>query len=291
MRADLHLHSTASDGTLSPVELTELAAREGLDMIALTDHDCVDGFAAAREAGEKRGVRVLSGVELSCGKGKEVHVLGYGVDVRNETLLAFCRGKGQRRIERVKKMCAQLADAGKPVEFDRVLALAQNTVGRPHVARAMVEAGHVRSVKEAFDRYLTPGKPGFVPKTGIFVAEAIQVIEAAGGVAVLAHPMELKLSDMALESLVDEWTAQGLAGIEVYHPSAANNQAAFLERFARRKGLLVTGGSDYHGPAMRSGCLGEGVGRWTAVKSDVQALLAAISAKRANGERSTTKGR
>ena len=278
MKADLHLHTTASDGTLTPQELVAYAAREEFDLIAVSDHDSVDGVAAARSAGEALGVRVLTAVELSCGASKEIHVLGYGFDPKNGEMLDFCRARRENRVERTRKMCAQLAEAGKPISFDRVMELARGVVGRPHVARALLEAGHVSSVKDAFDRYLIPGKPGYVPKEDVKVADAVALINRAGGVAVLAHPMELKMGEMALEALIREWQTQGLAGVEVYHPSAQNNHAADLDRLARREGLLVTGGSDYHGPAVRESCIGEGLERWTAVDSDVRSLLARINA-------------
>lgn len=278
MKADLHLHTTASDGTLTPAELVQYAAGEGFGLIAVSDHDSVDGVAAAREAGRKLGVRVLTAVELSCGAQKEIHILGYGFDPENAAMRDFCRARRENRVERTRTMCAQLADCGKPISFDRVMELARGVVGRPHVARALLEAGHVSSVSDAFDRFLTPGKPGYVPKEDVKVADAVRLIESAGGAAVLAHPMELKMGEMALEALVHEWKGQGLAGIEVYHPSAANNHAAYLHRLAERENLLVTGGSDYHGPAVRDSRIGEGLERWQSVDGDVAALLARLSA-------------
>lgn len=278
MKADLHLHTTVSDGTLSPRELVAYAAREGFDLIAVSDHDSVEGVAAAREAGRALGVRVLTAVELSCGASKEIHVLGYGFDPEDRAMLDFCRARRENRIERTRKMCAQLAEAGRPISFDRVTELARGVVGRPHVARALLEAGHVSSVKDAFDRFLVPGKPGYVPKEDVKVADAVALIAQAGGVSVLAHPMELKMGEMALEALIGEWKTQGLAGVEVYHPSAANNHAAFLHGLARREGLLVTGGSDYHGPSVRESCIGEGLERWKTADEDIQKLMTKIKA-------------
>jgi len=276
MKADLHLHTTVSDGTRTPEEITALAAAQGFDHIALTDHDCVEGIAAAKKAGAELGVNVIPAVELSCGASREIHILGYGLDPRNEALNAYCARRRESRIGRCREMCALLARIGKPVGFERVLELSGGVVGRPHIARAMVEAGHVHSVREAFDRYLTPGKPGFVPRESVRAEEAIGVIRKAGGVAVLAHPMELKMGETSLLSLVAEWKEQGLAGLEVYHPSAANNHAAFLLRLARREGLLVTGGSDYHGETVRLAHIGEGLERWQTVGEDMQQLLERI---------------
>ena len=276
MKVDLHLHTTASDGMLAPDELVRMASAHGFSLIAISDHDCMDGISAARRAGEALGVRVLSAVELSCGAHREIHVLGYGVDPEHEALAAFCRLRRENRMQRAKEMCDRLTQAGWPVDFGRVAQMARGVVGRPHVARSLVEAGHATSVKAAFERFLSPGKVGYVPKEEVKVSHAISLIHQAGGAAVLAHPMELRMGEMALEALVHEWKGQGLDGLEVYHPSAPNNHAAYLERLARREGLLVTGGSDFHGAALRDSHIGEGLERWRTVEEDAAALLARI---------------
>lgn len=276
MKADLHLHSTASDGELTPKALLHCAAQEGFTLLALTDHDSVEGIAEAREAARECGIRLIPGVELSCGAQKEIHVLGYGFDTQNKGILAFCRARRAQREERAAQMVRQLCENGAPVSLDRVRELARGVVARPHVARALVEAGHASSVPDAFDRYLVPGRCGYVPKEDVKVADAVRLIGQAGGVAVLAHPMELKLGEAALASLIGEWKAQGLAGIEVFHPSAQNNHAAYLLHLARQEGMLVTGGSDFHGRGVRDSRIGQGLERWTGVEGDVQALLARI---------------
>ncbi|MBR5289238.1 MAG: PHP domain-containing protein [Clostridia bacterium] len=278
MKADLHLHTTVSDGTLTPEEIVRQAAAQGFEWIAVTDHDSVDGIAPAVEAGRRLGVHVIPAAELSCGTSREIHILGYGFNPQSEALRAYCSRRRESRIARAREMCALMTQCGKPVDFERVLELAGGVVGRPHVARALMEAGHVRSIREAFDRYLTPGKPGFVPRESVMAEEAIGAITKACGVAVLAHPMELRMGDAMIESLIGQWKEQGLGGLEVYHPSAANNQAAFLLRLARREGLLVTGGSDYHGETVRPSRIGEGLERWTTVKEDLQQLLERICA-------------
>ncbi|MDO5378525.1 MAG: PHP domain-containing protein [Clostridia bacterium] len=274
MKVDLHLHSTASDGTLTPRELVERAALERFDTLALTDHDSVEGIAEASETAAAYGVRLIAGAELSCGGQREIHVLGYGLDTRCEELLRFLGRLRAQREERAEKMAALLEQNGAPVSLARVRELARGVVARPHVARALVEAGHAASVAEAFERYLVPGKCAYVPKEDVKVAEAVSLIHRAGGAAVLAHPMELKLGMAALESLIGEWKAQGLDGIEVWHPSAAGNHAQALYALAAREGLLVTGGSDFHGPAVRESRIGEGVERWTTRETDLPALLA-----------------
>lgn len=276
IKADLHLHTTASDGVLTPEELVAKAAGEGFTHIAITDHDCMDGILPAREAAKDLGIQVIAGVELSCGAQKEIHVLGYGIDPKNAALAAFCRERVAQREARCEAMVRRLCELGKPVEMDRVRKLARGVMGRPHVARALLEAGHVSSVSDAFDRFLKLGKPAYVPKEDVKVSEAVRLIHDAGGAAILAHPMELKMGEGMLQSLIGEWHAQGLDGIEVYHPSAANNHASFLHAFARREGLLITGGSDFHGEAVRKTGIGEGLDRWKDMESDVQALLARI---------------
>ena len=273
MKADLHLHSTASDGTLTPGALVRRAAEEGFDTLALTDHDTVAGIAEAQAAAREAGIRLIPGVELSCGAQKEIHILGYGIDLQNGPLLAFSRHRREERETRARKMVERLAQAGMTVSLERVFELARGVVARPHVARALVEAGYASSVSDAFDRFLVPGKCGYVPREDVRVAQAVELIHGAGGVAVLAHPMQLKLGDMALDAIVREWKGQGLDGLEVYHPSAQNNHVVMLLHLARREGMLVTGGSDFHGEAVRESCIGEGVDRWTDAESDVRALL------------------
>lgn len=281
MKADLHMHSTASDGVYSPEELMARAAGLGYTHVALTDHDSTAGLGPAREAAARLGMRLIPGVELSCGAQREIHVLGYGFDPENAALRAYCERRAAQREERAEAMVQRLCALGKSIDMKRVRELAGGAIARPHVARALLEAGYVTSVADAFDRFLKPGRPAYVPKEDVKVADAVRLLAQAGGVAVLAHPMELKLGETQLESLLGEWKAQGLAGVEVYHPSAQNNHAAFLLRLARREGLLVTGGSDFHGEAVRKNEIGEGLDRWKTMESDMQALLARIDSENA----------
>lgn len=279
MKADLHLHTTASDGIHTPQELVRMAAERGFGLIAVTDHDSVDGLAQAQEEGTRLGVRVLSGVELGCTAHREVHVLGYGFRPDDPVLTDFCRGRVLERETRAEEMVRRLCAAGKMISMDRVRELAKGVIARPHIARALVEAGHASSVKDAFDRYLCAGRPTYVPREKISVAEGVRLIEQAGGIAVLAHPMEMKMGDTMMESLIGEWKTQGLAGIEVYHPSAQNNHASSLYAMAERLGMLVTGGSDFHGEAVRKTEIGDGLDRWRTTDSDVHALLARVQYK------------
>ena len=280
VKADLHMHSTASDGVYAPDELMGRAANLGFTHVALTDHDSMEGLDAAARAAKLLGVTLISGVELSCGAQKEIHVLGYGFDPENEALQAFCRARVAQRDARAEAMVQKLCELGKPVEMQRVRELARGVIARPHVARAMLEKGYVNSVSDAFERFLKPGKPAYVPKEDVKVADAVCLIHQAGGAAVLAHPMELKMGDTMLESLIGEWQQQGLDGIEVYHPSAQNNHASFLAHLAERCGLLVTGGGDFHGETVRRTEIGEGLDRWRTVAEDIPALLGRIEDRR-----------
>ena len=264
---------------LAPDKLMERAKSLGFTHVALTDHDSMAGIPLAREAAKRLGLTLISGVELSCGAQKEIHVLGYGFDPENQALRAFCAERVRQREIRTQAMAQRLCELGKPISMARVKALARGVMGRPHVARALMEAGHVLSVSEAFDRYLKPGKPAYVPKEDVKVSEAVRLIDAAGGVAVLAHPMELKMGETMLESLIGEWKGQGLAGVEVYHPSAQNNHVSFLLHLAQRENMLITGGSDFHGEAVRRTEIGEGLDRWRNMESDMHALLARMESR------------
>jgi len=279
IKADLHLHTTASDGVYTPEQLVRRAASLGFNLIAITDHDSVEGLMRARKEAQGNGVRLLSGVELSCGAQKEIHVLGYGFDPEDRALRAFCEKRVAQREARAEAMVMRLCDLGKAVDMAHVREMARGVIARPHVARALVEAGHVPSVSEAFDRYLKPGKPAYVPKEDVKVSEAVRLIRQAGGAAVLAHPMELKMGDAMMESLIGEWKGQGLEGVEVYHPSAQNNHASFLRHLAQRENMLITGGSDFHGEAVRKTEIGEGLDRWLSMEEDMQALLARIQSR------------
>lgn len=282
MRADLHMHSTASDGQYAPEEVVRLAALAGTQLLALTDHDTADGVPRAFEEAEKLGVTLIPGIEMgcSCGLSKEVHILGYGVDPSHEAFTRHCREKAERRQARAAAMVEKLGDAGVVIRFEDVCAMARGVISRTHIARALVDAGYANSAPAAFDKYLKPGKCGYVPRPEFKVAEAIAVIEQTGGLAVLAHPMELGMSDANMESLILEWKTQGLAGVEIYHPSTGNQHVPFLLNLARREGLLVTGGSDFHGERVNERQMRQGLDRWSAMDEDVQRLLETIEERK-----------
>lgn len=244
---DLHVHTTASDGRCSPVELVERAALAGVSIMAVTDHDTTAAVADVRAAALERGIRTITGIEITAVEdGRDIHVLGYFVDVRHKPLAAFLNTQRAARVARVEAIGEQLSALGVPIDSAALLRTAASvngrSIGRPQVARAMVEAGHVDSVQQAFDRWLAYGRPGFVPRTGASPEDVVAVIHAAGGVASLAHP-----GKHGLEERLKALAADGLDAVEVFHP---DHDQALVERYrvlARSLHLLMTGGSDFHG--------------------------------------------
>ncbi len=270
------MHSRASDGMLEPAHLMEAAAEKGMRLVALTDHDTCAGVPEAEQRAGELGMVFVPGIELSCGGEKEIHILGYGVDFRHSGLAAFRKKRDAERKNRAVQIMDRLEAAGMPVERESVYSQVSGVIGRPHIAAALVRAGYVHTVQEAFDRYLGQGRPFCVPKPEVTVREGCRVILEAGGVPVLAHPMELRSGEAVLGSLVHEWHEQGLAGMEIYHPSTASHKVAMLLSLARQEGLLVTGGSDYHGIAARGDAIGQGMERWDTAREDLARLFDAM---------------
>lgn len=240
---DLHTHSTASDGTLAPERVVEAAGRCNLAGIALTDHDTIDGVAEARTAGARLGIRVVMGCELSAFQGdQEVHLLALHL-TRAEALEARLLELRRLRLERAKKIVDRLNSVGVPVTFDEVLRQCNGgALGRPHIARALIARGAVQDFKDAFVRYLGAGGSAFVPKARLTIEDAIEIAHEAGGLAIWAHPAEGGRRE-TLEPLVNA----GLDGVEVRHPSHTTDDAQRLQALADFFGLVVSGGSDWHG--------------------------------------------
>ncbi len=251
MRIDLHTHSNVSDGTDSPAELIDAAVRAGLDVVALTDHDAFDGLQEAAAAGARAGIVLVPGMELSCSRnGQSVHLLAYGVDPQDAALTQEMARVREGRSDRLLPVLTKLAALGAPLTEAAVLAKVGDSpsVGRPHIADAMVEAGYVRDRKEAFDRFLADGGPAHVPRYAIEIGRGIDLVHGAGGVAVIAHPWgrgrERLLPPTVLQDLV---TDHGLDGIEVDHQDHDPETRARLRALANDLGVLITGSSDYHG--------------------------------------------
>lgn len=251
---DLHMHSTASDGARSPEEVAAAAHAAGLAAIALTDHDTVDGVAACREAGERLGVRVITGVELSAeDDGREVHLLGLHL-ARLGTIERAMAAFRETRIARARTMVERLNTLGVPVTFDQVLAQSgAGAVGRPHVARAVIDGGWAADAREVFDRYLGQGRPANVPKHRLDIGDAIRLVHDSGGLAIVAHPGP-ELNRVRIERLV----GLGLDGLEVRHPSQNADETRRLAGLVEFFGLVPSGGSDWHGApdgARAIGCM------------------------------------
>ncbi len=240
---DLHAHSTASDGSLAPDALADAARAAGLSAIALTDHDTLAGIAAARAAGERIGVRVIAGVELSATDGeRETHLLGLHLS-STETLETELRVFRDTRVSRAVEMVRRLNTLGVPVTMERVLAESgTGAIGRPHVARAVIAGGWARDSKEVFDRFLGNGRPANVPKHALTLAAGIQMIHDAGGLAILAHP-----GPDGRRARLEPLVALGLDGIEVRHPGHTSDDVARLGALTDFLGLVPSGGSDWHG--------------------------------------------
>jgi hypothetical protein len=254
-RVDLHTHSTASDGLYAPAELVRLAHEAGLDLIALVDHDSTQGLAEAQAAGARLGVTVMPGVEINTdlAGGGEAHILGYELTPDDPSLasnLGLLRGARERRGER---MVANLRAAGFDISWPQVREIAKGAVGRPHVARALLNGGYATDVSDAFARYLSPGRPGFSPRYKLAPDDAIRIIRSARGIATLAHPAGIvELETRVLPHLV----GVGLQGLECYYGQYDEATVARLLGVAERFHLIATGGSDYHGPRMHPTPLG-----------------------------------
>jgi len=245
-KADLHTHTRASDGLHTPTELVQMARDKGLEAVAVTDHDTVAGVSEAVAVGRQLGVDVLPGVEISTlYEGVEVHVLGYAVDIEDPVFLRRLEELRNVRDVRNRMIVERLQQLGIDIHLDEVYAKRQygGNVGRPHIAAELVELGVVRTIAEAFDRFLAQGRPAYVPRPKLDPAEAIAVVKAAGGVPVLAHP-----GLIGDDRLVRAAIAAGVMGIEAYHTDHSELQQEFYARWGRDAGLVVTGGTDSHGP-------------------------------------------
>jgi predicted metal-dependent phosphoesterase TrpH len=247
---DLHTHSSASDGSYPPAALVRLAQEQGLRALALTDHDTTEGLAEALRAGRELGVEVIPGVEISAQFSDDtMHILGLFIDYQNgrleERLAVLQRARKERNPQILEKLCR----LGLPITMAQVERISGGgQMGRPHIARALMESGFVKTVQEAFDIYLRKGGRAYVEKFRFSPQEALDMIREARGIPVLAHPFTLGLkSPGALQQLLQELMAWGLAGLEVFYADHTPEQEALYLKLARQLNLLVTGGSDFHG--------------------------------------------
>lgn len=246
---DLHVHSNISDGTMSPDDVVKLAAESGLSAIALTDHDTVAGIEEALAAGEKYGVEVIPGIEISADyKGGDLHILGFDIDYRDRKFaekIAVCRDS---RHERNIKMTEKIRQQGFPVTWEIMLErFGDNSITRAHFAKYLLDEGYVKSKEEAFAKYLNPGCPCYVAREKVTPEQAVKMIIDAKGHPVLAHPMLYKMTHDRIESVIVMLMSYGLQGIEAVYSLNSPEDDEFLKKVAKRHGLYITGGSDFHG--------------------------------------------
>lgn len=252
-RVDLHTHTTASDGTLTPPELFQEALELGIRVLAISDHDSTSGYEAVLPLASGRPeIRLIAAIELNGEGSLACHLLGYFINVQNEAFQRQLADYRERRTERVRAMAQKLNELGSPVDFHRVQEIAQGgALGRPHLADALMEKGIVKSRQEAFDRFLKKGGSAYISGNSPTAEEGIQLIRGAGGIPVLAHP-----SYYTSPELLDGLVAAGLMGIEAYYPDHSRALIEHYKDFAKKHQLVVTGGSDFHGPRTGRAALG-----------------------------------
>lgn len=271
LKIDLHIHSNASDGTFSPTDILSTARAMQLAAIAITDHDTLDGAKEAQRSGIAPSVEFLTGVEISAASppsiapaASSLHILGYGIDLENSELNQTLAILQQARKDRNPAILARLGELGMPIDPDEIHQLVgDGQIGRPHIARVMVNKGFAADINDAFDRYLGHGKPAYVEKFRISCRKAIEIIRLAGGLPVLAHPYLLGLSDVRrLDQLLRELGQMGLQGLEVYYPEHPAEFVPQYEKLARKHNLLLTGGTDFHGGLNPQVQMGIGTGNF-----------------------------
>ncbi len=278
---DLHCHSTASDGTYSPTEVIELAVSRGLSGLALTDHDTIGGVAEAEKAAKKAGLDFLPGIEISCDvpRPATMHLLGYGVNPASPVLLDLTTRLIEGRNDRNPRIIRKLNELGVAITMEELEQEAGGTViGRPHIAAILLRKGYVSSIKQAFDKYLAQGAPAYFDKERLTSKQAIELVQQSGGIAVLAHPVQLRTeNDAQLERIVKDLTDLGLAGLEVIHSDHDGTLVDKYSKLADRFGLVKTGGSDFHGTNKKNINLGTANGRQVP-RAFFDTLLARVAA-------------
>ena len=279
-RVDLHMHTTHSDGTFPPRELVRYAKEKRIACISVTDHDTMSSYKECAEEAAKAGIELIPGIEISAQfEPGTLHVLGFFLDPQHPGLQTALEEIQKARRERNPQIIAKLNSLGIPITLDEVRAESGGKqIGRPHFARVLIKKGIVPSMEEAFDRYLAKGKPAYLDKRRLNSAASIQKIREAGGIAVAAHPKQMKLDEEELEREFARLVEEGLGGIEAYNSCQNRREAELYKRLAERFNLFVTGGSDFHGankPDVDLGYLGDGVELSYDVVENMKALLGA----------------
>ena len=257
---DLHVHTTASDGTYRPAEAVSLASGLGLSAIAITDHDTAAGYVEAAEAGACFGLEVIPGIEISTSYFGVVHILGYFINPDSDELLPVLEWVVKDRDERNRKMAAMMAADGLPISYEEMQQRFGPVIGRPHFGAMLVELGYAKDMQDAFDHYIEKGQKYFLPRHFLSIEESIGIIRKAGGVPVLAHPFQYQLGEERLRLLIEHCMEHGLIGMECLYSLYDEEQSAYLLKLAAEYGLTPTGGSDFHGNNKPNISLGIGTG-------------------------------
>jgi len=246
---DLHMHSTFSDGTLTPTQLVERAKKNNIEVMAITDHDNVDGLKEGRQEAEKKGITFVNGIEISANfKDKDIHILGYFLNLEDKEFLGWLKKLQKKRHNRTLKILSKLSDLGIDISFSEVEGeVLGNVIGRPHIAKMIIKKGFSATMDEVFDRYLGDGKPAYVPKVGVDMVEVVKKLKANGAVVILAHPHLISHPDDTVINIIDSLVKNGLDGLELYYPNIETRKKNKLLKIAKRRDLILTGGSDFHG--------------------------------------------
>ena len=257
---DLHVHTTASDGTYRPAEAVSLAAGLGLSAIAVTDHDTAAGYAEAAKAGARFGLEIVPGIEISTTYFGAVHILGYFIDPQAPALNQVLDWVVQDRDERNRKMAEMMAADGMPIRYEEMQQRFGTVIGRPHFGELLIELGYAKDMQDAFDHYIEKGQKYYLPRHFLSIEKSIEIIREAGGVPVLAHPFQYRLGDERLRLLIEHCMEHGLLGMECLYSLYDGEQSEYLLRLAKEYGLSPTGGSDFHGSNKPHISLGTGTG-------------------------------
>lgn len=275
--ADLHIHTTASDGVFTPSQVVLHAKEKGLSLMAVSDHDSIRGVEEARSAASQAGIGLILAVEISTGAEGEIHVLGYGVRSDSRALNALFAEMAQEREARAAEIIRRLCRLGLKLTMEEIPAEQGAVKGRAQIARALLQKGYVSEMQEAFDRYIGAGCPAYVPRIERDTKEMIALLRSERAIPVLAHPGLIKTTLSKMLSAIDVWKEAGLMGMEVYHPAHFPDQFAVWYNAARKRSLLVTGGSDFHQIGDRHADVGDMCRHWPSCRQDAEALLAQLS--------------
>ncbi len=246
---DLHTHTTYSDGTFTPKELVEYAAEKNLSALAITDHDVTEGIEEAEYYGNKLGIEIIPGIEVSTEyEGSEIHIVGLFIDRYNFNMNNLLEDMRVKRVERNKQIAQRLQQLGLNVNYEDIVKTAKGSIiTRAHIARAILEKGYISSIAEAFDRYIGTGKPAYIKRQVFSWQQTIDMIKLAGGVPIMAHPLIYKLSKSRLEAVVSDMAKYGLKGIEAYYSTHSPSDTKYIKSIAYKNNLKLSGGSDFHG--------------------------------------------